>query len=77
MLIIGDTSDYHEMLRNLIERHPDTKIICIGFSMGGNIVTKYLGEKRDNRSKRIIGAISVCQGYCALGFVFSFLLKHV
>jgi len=32
--------------------------------MGGNIVTKYLGE--GNRSTQILAGISVCQGYDAV-----------
>jgi len=37
--------------------------------MGGNIVTKYLGEKLPDMPKNIIGGISICQGYDALRFV--------
>lgn len=57
------------MILNLVEKHPNTKIICIGFSLGGNIVTKYLGEQGKNKHPNIIGAISVCQGYDALKYV--------
>lgn len=54
------------MLQSLIEKHPNTKIVCIGYSLGGNLVTKYLGERRSNRLHSIIGGISICQGYNAL-----------
>lgn len=54
------------MLQNLIEKHPNTKIVCIGYSLGGNIVTKYLGERGPHKLPNIIGGISICQGYNAL-----------
>jgi abhydrolase domain-containing protein 2 len=51
------------MMTDLSKRFPATKFVCIGFSMGGNLITKYLGEEK--RSKRIVSGISVCQGYDA------------
>lgn len=62
----GHTDDYNTMLQNLIEQHPNTRIVCIGFSLGGNLVTKYLGERGLNKLSNIIGGISICQGYNAL-----------
>ncbi|KAI4472612.1 hypothetical protein M0802_016650 [Mischocyttarus mexicanus] len=62
----GHTDDYNTMLQNLIEQHPNTRIVCIGFSLGGNLVTKYLGERGQNKLSNIIGGISICQGYNAL-----------
>lgn len=61
----GYTDDFHEMLHHLIEKHPNTKIVCVGYSMGGNIVTKYMGEER-TRPPHLIGGISICQGYDAI-----------
>ena len=57
----GDTSDYDGMVHDIIKRHATTKIICIGYSLGGNIITKYLGERKS--IPQIIAGISVCQGY--------------
>lgn len=54
------------MLQSLIEKHSNTRIICIGFSLGGNLVTKYLGERGSNKLSNIIGGISICQGYNAI-----------
>ncbi|OXU18709.1 hypothetical protein TSAR_001963, partial [Trichomalopsis sarcophagae] len=62
----GHTDDYHTMLKNLLEKHPSTKIVCIGFSLGGNLVTKYMGEQGTNKLSNIIGGISICQGYNAI-----------
>lgn len=66
LIQIGHTDDYSMMLQNLVEKHPNTKIVCIGYSLGGNLVTKYLGERGSNKLPNIIGGISVCQGYNAL-----------
>jgi len=62
----GCTKDLHEMVTHVVDRYPHTKIVTVGFSMGGNIVTKYLGEKPRQVPKNIIGGISICQGYDAL-----------
>ncbi|VVC26759.1 Alpha/beta hydrolase fold-1,Alpha/Beta hydrolase fold,AB hydrolase 4 family [Cinara cedri] len=62
----GHTDDLHVMLCNLSEHNPNNKIIIIGYSMGGNLVTKYLGEPRQNRPNSIIAGISICQPYDAL-----------
>ena len=63
----GNTDDYAGLIKDLSRRYPGTKFICVGFSMGGNLVTKYLGEKRDNRpDEKIVAGISACQGYDAV-----------
>ena len=51
------------MVSEMSKRYPTTKFVVIGFSMGGNLVTKYLGEAK--RSKQVVAGISVCQGYDA------------
>ncbi|KAL0269464.1 UNVERIFIED_CONTAM: hypothetical protein PYX00_007184 [Menopon gallinae] len=61
----GHTDDFHIMLLDLIKKYPQTKIVAIGFSLGGNLVTKYLGEDRVHPSNLISG-VSVCQGYNAI-----------
>ena len=53
------------MLRKVLESEPNTKFLLVGFSMGGNIVCKYIGEIRPSRPNNIIGAITICQGYDA------------
>lgn len=62
----GHTEDYAEMVTNLDKRYPTTKIISVGFSLGGNLVSKYLGEADKNHPKNVIGGISICQGYNAI-----------
>lgn len=62
----GHTEDYSEMISNLAKKYPSTNIVCVGFSLGGNLVTKYMGEKAINRPAMVIGGVSVCQGYNAV-----------
>lgn len=61
----GHTDDYSYMIDNIVEKYPSTKLVLVGFSLGGNLVTKYLSEDR-KRPTNIIGGISICQGYNAI-----------
>ena len=62
----GCTKDLHEMIKHMMDNYPHTKVVTVGFSMGANLVIKYLGEKRADTPSNIIGGISICQGYDAL-----------
>merc|ERR1711988_832676 len=64
IFMYGNTADYAAMIKDVIRRFPSTNIVCVGFSMGGNLITKYLGEPRVKPSN-IVAGISVCQGYDA------------
>ena len=57
----GNTSDYDDMVKDVLTKYPNSKIICIGYSMGGNIITKYLGER--NSIPQIIAGIAACHLY--------------
>ena len=50
------------MIDKLQEMYPDSKLMAVGFSMGANIITRYLGENKANQRKVLCG-MSVCQGY--------------
>ena len=50
------------MIDRVLEIYPDTSCIAVGFSMGGNIITKYLGESKENQAKVLCG-VSCGQGY--------------
>jgi len=64
IFIYGNTADYAAMVKDVVRRFPATNIVCVGFSMGGNMITKYLGEPRI-KPVNIVAGISVCQGYDA------------
>lgn len=53
------------MLLKLAQLYPQTKFLIIGFSMGANIVTKYLGENPE-LLERVVCGMSICQGYDAI-----------
>ncbi len=57
------------MIDRLHKLYPATSIIAVGFSMGANIVVKYIGEDVKNQTK-VIGAISCCQGYDVMQLVY-------
>ena len=60
----GGTAEYAKLVELLMHAYPDTKLVAVGFSMGGNVVCKYLGEDERNQ-QHFICAISCCQGYDA------------
>lgn len=45
----GDTGDLHEFVQRLKEREPNTPLMAVGYSLGGNVLLKWLGETgKDN-----------------------------
>lgn len=58
----GDTEEYDAMIQFVREHYPQSTLVSIGFSMGANIVVKYLGAE-PHRQKYFLCALSVCQGY--------------
>ncbi len=53
----GDTNDALSFLKSIKKRFPNSKIFAIGYSLGGNMLLKLLGELKEN--KLIEKAISV------------------
>ena len=60
IFMYGNTADYAAMIKDVVRRFPTTNIVCVGFSMGGNLITKYLGEPRV-KPGNVVAGISVCQ----------------
>ena len=52
------------MVDEVLRRHPATKLMGVGFSMGGNMVVKYIGED-NSRQNNFLCVMSLCQGYDA------------
>ncbi|XP_043100562.1 monoacylglycerol lipase ABHD2 isoform X2 [Puntigrus tetrazona] len=65
MFTYGCTWEFAAMVGFIKKTYPQTKLIVVGFSLGGNIVCKFLGENRTNQ-ERVLCCVSVCQGYSAL-----------
>src|SRR5262249_48886629 len=59
----GETSDLDFVVRELVARDPRTPLYAIGFSLGGNVLLKWLGET--GRSSPIVaaGAVSLPYGF--------------
>ncbi|XP_037538470.1 monoacylglycerol lipase ABHD2 [Nematolebias whitei] len=72
MFTYGCTWEFGAMVDYIKRAFPQTLLVVVGFSLGGNIVCKFLGEKRSNQD-RVLCCVSVCQGYCALSAQETFL----
>ena len=55
----GKTEDVDFVINHLLDNYTYKNIIIIGFSLGGNLTLKYLGEKSDKISPIIKGGIAV------------------
>jgi len=55
----GKTDDVDFIISYLIENHDYEKILLLGYSLGGNLTLKYLGEYAENIPKQVIGGIAV------------------
>ena len=42
----GETGDLRHVIQILRERYPGRKLAAVGFSLGGNVLLKYLGEEQ-------------------------------
>ncbi|KAJ2221846.1 medium-chain fatty acid ethyl ester synthase/esterase 2 [Coemansia sp. RSA 485] len=52
------TSDLHELVEHLSQEYPGTSLGAIGYSMGANILTKYLGEQ--GKECKLSAATTIC-----------------
>lgn len=55
----GETKDLDFVIRYLIKKHSYTHLALIGFSMGGNMLLKYLGEQGTKLLQPIKAAVAV------------------
>ena len=55
----GDTDDLRAFLAALKARIPDTPIFAVGYSLGGNVLLKYLGESGTESGIEAAVAVSV------------------
>ena len=53
----GDTGDIESVVSLLRHHHPESPLAVLGYSLGGNILLKWLGE--NNRDKQVYAAIAV------------------
>jgi predicted alpha/beta-fold hydrolase len=55
----GETTDLGEVVRRLVEERPSRAVVVAGFSLGGNVVTKWLGEHGDALPPQVRGGAAV------------------
>ncbi|MCC5792178.1 MAG: hydrolase [Legionellaceae bacterium] len=55
----GDTDDLHYVMERLNQREPATAKAVIGVSLGGNVLLKWLGERRNHPAIQAAIAVSV------------------
>jgi predicted alpha/beta-fold hydrolase len=55
----GETTDLGEVVRRLLLERPGRPLVVAGFSLGGNVVTKWLGEHGDTLPPEVRGGAAV------------------
>lgn len=55
----GETEDIHFLYQTLRQREPTTSMAVVGFSLGGNVLLKWLGEQGNKLSLFAAVAVSV------------------
>jgi uncharacterized protein len=55
----GDTADVNYVINLILEREPHATICCIGYSLGGNVLLKWMGETKLQNPLKAAVAISV------------------
>ena len=55
----GKTDDVDFVVNHLSENYAYQNIVIIGFSLGGNLTLKYIGEQADNIPSKVKGGIAV------------------
>ena len=55
----GETSDLDHVLRRIVADHPESPIALVGFSLGGNVLLKWLGEQGPNVPAAVRAACAV------------------
>ena len=56
---MGETTDLDFVIRRLAARYPHTPIHLLGFSLGANVVLKWLGEQRVNLPENLRSAATL------------------
>lgn len=55
----GDTDDFRVLIHRLHARFPDAQLAAVGYSLGGNVLLKYLGEEAGHTPLTTGVAVSV------------------
>ncbi len=55
----GETGDLALVVDRLVAERPGRPLLLAGFSLGGNVVVKYLGERGEAAPAEVLGALAV------------------
>jgi hypothetical protein len=55
----GETSDLERVVQRLVHTHPGQPLAVVGFSLGGNVLLKWLGEQGENAPFEVKAAAAV------------------
>lgn len=55
----GETTDLDFVVRRLVAAHPTQPLVAAGFSLGGNVLLKWLGEVGASAPTQLVGAAAV------------------
>ena len=55
----GETSDLAWVVQRVIADDPDSPIVCVGMSLGGNVLLKYLGEQGEALAPQVWAAVAI------------------
>ena len=55
----GETGDVAALVDALVAERPGVPIALAGYSLGGNVLCKYLGERGDDVPREVIGGVAV------------------
>lgn len=55
----GETGDLAEVVRRLVLERPGRPIVLAGFSLGGNVTVKYLGERGDALPAEVKAGVAI------------------
>lgn len=59
----GDTGDLAHVVDRLVAEAPGRPVLLAGFSLGGNVVAKWLGERGDALPREVLGAAVISVPY--------------
>ena len=55
----GDTDDLNLVITTLTRRQPSIPLVCVGYSLGGNVLLKWLGEQGQQAQSLLQAAVAV------------------
>ena len=55
----GETSDLSWVIQRVVAQYPGDPVFCVGMSLGGNVLLKYLGEQQDAVPAPVKAAVAI------------------